>query len=154
MTPILIPLIVLALASPGYSHQQGTPKPLQRLSTREPSIVWDSLAVRSDFDADGAMDYAFVGRARGRIFVGVTMGRADKIEIISFAIAPALQNAVCAEPASLTPERLESPDAEVGPLEGFRGSRRLRGLRLSGGECDAIHIYWNHRRHHLSWWRR
>ena len=154
MTPILILLGALALAPSGYSSRQGAPTPLQRLSTREPSVIWDSLAIRSDFDADGAIDHAFLGRAHGRVFVGLAMGRANKTEIISFAIAPALQNAICAEPASLILEHLESPTDEVGPLEGFRGSRQSRGLRLSGGECDAIHIYWNHLRHHLSWWRR
>jgi hypothetical protein len=24
---------------------------------------------------------------------------------------------------------------------------------LSGGECDPIHIYWNHNTRRLEWWR-
>lgn len=37
--------------------------------------------------------------------------------------------------------------------EGFRQSKTCKGLRLTDGECDSMHIFWNHETKHIDWWR-
>jgi hypothetical protein len=52
-------------------------------------------------------------------------------------------------------ESLDYDPAENGggKLDGFERSRTFKGLRLSGGECDDVHLFWNHITKHLNWWR-
>jgi len=65
------------------------------------------------------------------------------------------QAAICSEPAKLEIESLDYEPAEDagGKLEGFDRSRTVKGMRLSGGECDDVHLFWNHITKHLNWWR-
>jgi hypothetical protein len=140
--------IAVALAQ-GQKARSG----LDSLRARAPSVVWDTAAVRADVDGDGVVDDAYLGRARGRIFVGLVLGGAKNVDVVDFAISASIQQAICSEPAMLTAEPTNNPVETVGPLKGFRPSARASGLRLAGGDCDSIHLYWDHDQNQLSWWR-
>jgi len=147
---VLIATIVgvgLALAQP----KDG----LQVLATARPEVRWSwATALQADFDCDGQPDQAFLGRAGGRVYVGVVRSGHPNPAVLDFAVSPGVQAAICAEPAVLRIESLDYDPAEaVGAIPGFRQSKTCKGLRLEGGECDSIHFFWNHNTKRLEWWR-
>ncbi len=128
---------------------------LRLLSLARPDVQWDAKsALRADFDCDGSLDEAFLGRAAGKVFVGVVRAGVEQPEILMFGVCGGSQSAICQEPAKLAIESLNyDPAKDIGAIEGFRPSRRCKALLLSGGECDPIHLFWNYKSMHLGWWR-
>jgi hypothetical protein len=150
---ILVPLLILCAAVSLEAQTRGVPK---ALTSAAPEVKWDpNTRLRADLDCDGAPDQAFLGRAGGRVYIGVLRAGDPRPAILDFGISTGMQNAICAEPAVLALERLDYDPAEVvGALpEGFRRSKTCRGLDLSGGDCDSIHVFWNHKRGRFGWWR-
>jgi hypothetical protein len=48
-------------------------------------------------------------------------------------------------------ESLDYDPAEaVGKIDGFRRSKTCKGPRLEGGECDSVHVFWNHKTKRLN----
>jgi hypothetical protein len=121
----------------------------------KPDINWDAKsALTADFDCDGSPDEAFLGRSAGRIYVGVIRAATKQPEILEFGVDASAQDAICQEPAKLEIESLNyDPSGEIGKIDGFRRSRRCKGILLSGGECDPIHLFWDYKTKHLAWWR-
>lgn len=151
--PGAIIVCLLALVIPLAAQVTG--ESVHALSGAYPRIQWDSSAVKADFNGDGQMDFAHLGRANGRIFVGIVLGGSSRVESLDFAISAAEHRAICSEPATLVIESSDyDPTTDIGLLPGFRRSKATQGLRLSDGECDAIHLYWDHARNHVAWWRR
>ena len=145
---------MLALAGGGEAH---SPAPLRAVVAYAPDVKWESISeLAADLDCDGRPDRALLGRHSGTIYVGVLLSSKREPQLFGFAVDPGIQNAICAEPAVLTIESLDYDPKEegVGPIAGFRRSKRCKGLRLEGGECDSIHFFWNHKTRRLEWWRR
>jgi hypothetical protein len=132
---------------------QNRSRALDTLRVAAPDVVWDTSAVNADINGDGVADFAHLGRARGRVYVGLVLAGSKTIDMLDFAVSSAIQEAICSEPAALSAEATNYPLEEIGPLEGFRPSTRASGLRLAGGECDSIHLYWDHDHNRLGWWR-
>ena len=147
---LLLP--VLALPHPASSQQDA---PLRALRAAYPLVTWETASVHGDFDCDSVPGDARIGRYRGHLFVGLYFAGRKQVDILEFAVSAAVQQAICAEPATLTTESLDfDPSAAgVGPLPGFHRSVSCKGLRLAGGECDPVHIYWNHDQRQITWWR-
>jgi hypothetical protein len=116
---------------PGMPH---VGRAVAKLAAAAPSVSWDERsAVAADVDCDGKLDYAFLGRAGGRVYVGVVHTGGVTPEVVSFAVGGREQAAICSEPASLVSEPLaDIPAAEPGVSGGFRVSATCRGLALSG----------------------
>jgi hypothetical protein len=159
MTRILIAVALLgsalgqaAEAQPRSSNKQEA---LRLLLASRPDIKWDlKSALNADIDCDRAPDKIFLGRAAGKIYVGVVRAAIKEPEILEFRVGFHAQDGICQEPAKLGIESLDyDPADEIGELDGFRRSRRCKGLLLSGGECDPIHLYWNYNVKHMGWWR-
>ena len=134
--------------SPGVSA-------LAALSAADRTVRWvaDSTLI-GDFDCDGTADSAFVGRGPTEIHVGVVGGARGAPTVLRFAIGADQQAGVCTAAAVLAFESLDYDPAQlVGPLEGFQRSVRCKGLLLSDGQCDAVHIYWNDASRQFDWWR-
>lgn len=125
------------------------------LQLAAPNVSWDAASrLRADFDCDGRLDLAFLGRADGKVFVGLVRDSAAPPQILQFTVGKNTQDSICAEPAVLSVSSIDfDPTSEIGPLPGFRRSAKCPGMRLSGGECDSIHFYWNHATAKLDWWR-
>jgi hypothetical protein len=128
---------------------------LRALSVAMSGVHWDAKSARSaDFDFDGSLDAASLGHAEGKVFVGVYRASAKQPQILEFGVNPSVQDAICEEPAQLEIESLgDDPNENIGEIDGFNTSQQSKGLELSGGDCDPIHIYWNHRTKHIWWWR-
>jgi hypothetical protein len=156
MTCILV-LAALFGATPAQSvgNQARQQEALRSLSVTRPDVKWDAKrALSADFDCDGSLDEAFLGHEEGKVFVGVVRAGVERPEILEFSVGRGAQAAICQEPATLAIESLNyDPTKDVGEIDGFRRSRRCKGLVLSGGECDPIHLYWNYKTKHLNWWR-
>ena len=148
--------VVLALLAgvAGSALAQETPA-WRALAAYQPAVRWDAASeVTADIDCDGRPDQALLGRSDGRVYVGLVASGQPRPEILGFSIGGGIQDAICAEPAVLRVESLDyDANKAVRRIDGFRRSKRCKGLRLSGGECDSIHFFWNHRTKELDWWR-
>ncbi|MDZ4258890.1 MAG: hypothetical protein U0974_14690 [Gemmatimonadales bacterium] len=147
------PVILVAALWLGGAACQQQPGPLDALHAMSPQVQWDTVVVRADVDGDGREDSAYLGRAGGRIYVGVVLAESEIVDVLDFAISGGIQEAICSEPATLGVEDTDYPLSEIGPLQGFRPGTGARGLRLTGGECDSIHLFWDHDHARLGWWR-
>jgi hypothetical protein len=156
MTCILV-LAALLGSTPTQQKDNQTRRQeaLRSLSVTRSDIKWDvKSALTADFDCDSTLDEAFLGRTAGKVFVGIVRAAGKQPQILEFGVNPSAQDAICQEPATLTIESLDyDPTEEVGKVDGFQPSRRCKGLLLSGGQCDPIHLYWNYRTKHIGWWR-
>ena len=123
--------------------------------------VWDDASsVVADINCDGVQDMAKIGYLDSEVVLSVTLGDSNQEHSLTFGIGSSMrQDALCGTSVQLsreTPPR-NNEDTFVNGLgtvpEGHIDQEGCFDLKLSGGECDAIHIYWNHSTHRLSWWR-
>lgn len=149
MTSLVLNL-VLGLAIAG----QGGTVPPKKLLDMVPGVQWDASVLTLDCDCDGRGDHAYLGRFKGHVIVGFASANGSTVDFLEFSVDAGVQKAICREPAKLEVESLDyDPTKAVGKLDGFVRSKTCKGLRLSGGECDAIHIFWNRKTKSLDWWR-
>src|SRR5438874_2545730 len=107
-TSFVIALLVLAAICPLLA-QQGSSGASARSSTAtrilakaEPDVRWDARRrVTGDFDCDGQVDEAFLGRRERRVYVGVARGGVQKADILNFGIDERSFPGICGEPAKL-----------------------------------------------------
>lgn len=125
------------------------------LTRSHSSIKWDkSSLITADFNGDKITDRAVLGYKRDQVVIAISMGRIKngKTQLLPFSIGASIQAAICALPATLGTEPLACT-AEDGLLPGCKEVPGAQGLFLSGGECDSVHLYWNHRSKRMEWWR-
>lgn len=129
------------------------------LSKAGVEAAWDYVSVKTaDFNGDGKRDFALIGVAKNRVYVAVIIGplsKGSQVDVSDFAIDPGLQRAICGLPALLEVESLDftPQDAGMDELEDFIPSKTTKGLRLSGGGCDPVHLYWSIKKKKALWWR-
>jgi hypothetical protein len=152
---ILLIAAFFGLPSQSLASQVKRDVALHLLSSARPDVRWDPKSgLIADFDCDGSPDAAFLGRTEGNVFVGLVRAASAQPEILEFGVGGAAQSALCDGPGKLALESLDyDPAEEVSRIDGFVRSRRCKGLVLSGGECDPIHLFWNHKTNRLEWWR-
>jgi hypothetical protein len=152
---VLVAVLIHGICEAGPSV--GALAAAKRIETSDPSVRWDrDTLVDGDFNADGRPDYAMVGYKGDLLILAVrassAKGRKYRTDVQRFGIGPSIQAAICEAPAKLTVrEQFCNPMDE--PLPGCRPSAVARSLNLSGGDCDSIHLFWNHKRNRMEWWR-
>ncbi len=131
--------------------------PLPVLQHRLPDVHWDGSSMLSgDVDCDGNSDAVIAGREGDVWHLAVVLGPGgERIEEITFPIGGDMQESLCGDHPTFHAEVLSyDPEEEAGDaLEGFHTSDRCIGINVTSGGCDAHHIYWNHVRNRLDWWR-
>jgi len=137
-------LLVVALVLLGACRSAPEPTSIQRLSTSAPAAKWDAESLRADFDCDGQLDVAQLGHRTGEVIVGIVSATGRAPQVLTFAVGAGQQQAICGEPARLAWESLaDGPPDGIGPIPGYPTSTSCKGLELSGGECDSVHVFWN-----------
>jgi predicted small secreted protein len=144
--------LVLAACSANTAGRAGRPADVLEIAkAREPKVTWKGKGVlEADIDCDGTEDYVLEGRKGKDVLVMVVLGPATKSSKTAVQELPVEE--LCGEPVALTLESLDY-DPEAGGVPGFKRSRKCKGLNLGSGECDAVHLFWNHETASLDTWR-
>jgi hypothetical protein len=128
------------------------------LTKASPGVHWDvDSAVVADIDCDDSADTAAVGRKADEVRVGLVRGaEPSTAQVLAFAVSTGEQQAVCSVDVTLEVETMDKDlgDDEMDPPAGYQRSATCQGLTLGDGNCDSIHLYWNHDSKQLDWWRR
>lgn len=112
--------------------------------------------VAADVDCDGVEDTARMEYVEDRVRVTVTLAATETSQSLEFGLGDSgAQESLCGNEATLEIEDMDYDliDAFGENPEGFRESKTCKGLRLMGGECDSMHMFWNHDTQHIDWWR-
>ncbi len=116
----------------------------------------DSSHVVGDIDCDGNIDTAHISQTGDEVVLTVTLHDGRIANQLVFGLGDSMrQDGLCGVQAYLNPEEMENDLSEIlgqNP-EGYRPSGACLGLNISGGECDSIHIFWNHVTNEMNWWR-
>jgi hypothetical protein len=137
------------------SSDAATPLPQAVVDPRD--VVWDMASlVTGDFDGDGHADQATLGHVKGGVVVLIehssVSGSFNK-QLLPFGLNGSEQAATCGPVSRIEVSPLScSMETEEDTVSGCRESPRAVGLSV-GGDCDAIHLYWNHDQGQMAWWR-
>ena len=110
-----------------------------------PGVTWSlKSVVKGDFSCSGRVGQAILGTTSKEIVVAIFLhGTSEAPEVIRDSVRDIRS-------AQLKVEGLDfDPKEDLGyVLEGFKRSRRCKGLNLSDGQIDSLHLYWDtvHRR--------
>ncbi len=154
---VLAPIAFLVVVSAVAFASQPAANAATLIAAARPDVRWDmETLAEGDFNGDGRSDYAMVGyRSNGLVLAvraSAGKGRAYRNDFQNFGVGPSIQAAICEAPAKLTVgEQFCRPMDE--PLPGCRPSKAANSLNLSGGDCDSIHLFWNHKTNRMEWWR-
>ena len=155
--PLLLIAALLSGGSSQASPSSAAVEAAQRIAASEPNARWDKdTLVEGDFNGDGRADFAMVGYKGDGLVLAVRASagknQSYRTDLQRFGIGPSIQAGICEAPAKLSVgEQFCNPMDE--PLPGCRPSKSARSLNLSGGDCDSIHLFWNHKRNRMEWWR-
>lgn len=131
---------------------------LSQASAEHPEVKWDeSSLVTADLDGDGQPDQAALGYV-GEHFV-VVIGKSTrsgtfKTQFLMFGINGQDRDATCGPTINL--DVLPLRCAVVGGGDKLPGCAKYKSsasLSAGSGECDPIHLYWNHDHDQVVWWR-
>ena len=115
----------------------------------EPKVV-------GDINCDGKPDSAEIVKTASTVTLKVTLNDGTKANELSFGLGqPDRQDALCGVTPILKDEKLadDLSDALGQNPQGYKASPHCVGLNISDGDCDSIHVYWNHQTKMLNWWR-
>ena len=121
-----------------------------------PSIASAENRVEGDINCDGKNDIANIVYENKKVKVIVTLSNGKKANELVFGLGESIsQSSLCGTKAILSAESLakDLSDALGENPEGYKPSDSCIGLNLRGGECDSIHMFWNHKTNQLNWWR-
>jgi len=112
----------------------------EALRRAEPAGLRWQHSQRLDLNCDGKSDEVFTAVDESRFYVAVVLGpitAKSQYSVVAFRLSGDSQDSFCGGFESLTPEDAES----------------CKGLRLTSGECDSFHLYWDRSSNALDWWR-
>ncbi len=124
-----------------------------------PSVaIAQNTEVEGDFDCDGKADTAIIQIINKKVILSVQLGNEKPANILKFGLDnPSSQVSLCGTTAHLStnaPSDNEYFEAALGETpEGYNTSSQCLDLNISGGECDSMHIFWNHNTNKFNWWR-
>ena len=95
-------------------------------------------------------------RCRQQVYLAIQTGtRAERprYQFFEFGVGVTAQAAICTAPAKL---EVYPPDcsADGDALPGCKASKGASGLSIVDGDCDSIHLYWDHDAKLMRWWLR
>lgn len=121
-------------------------------------IKWDgSSLLKADVNCDGKLDFTTLGYKGDEVFVRTSIADSDVVSVLEFGLnQPSRQDALCGKDVKLSSYQ----NSKEGLIEVFdeipkeyKASQVCHSLNISAGECDSIHMLWNHETYKLNWWR-
>jgi hypothetical protein len=155
LSRLLSVVALLSFTAGTSAAAKSTDALLSCVKKDRPAVRWDTKSiVVADFDGDGRPDSAVLGYERDKLLLAVHVGHAGSpASYFEFSINRGVQAAVCTAPVKLETSALECNSGE-GELPGCKSSPGASVLSIIDGECDSIHLYWNHTLSRMQWWRR
>ncbi len=122
-------------------------------------VDWDSGSKKlADIDCDGKLDEVIVGYLDKTFQLKVIPSSSNVPLKLEFALGNSFnQAALCGTIVSIKTYQTDSESIkeEFGEIfEGYQSSPGCFDINLSGGDCDSINVFWNHKTKGLNWWRR
>ncbi len=122
------------------------------------AAVAESDNVQGDFDCDGKIDTANIQTINKEVVLSVELGNKNKSNKLTFGLDnPSSQTSLCGTVAYLStepPSDSEYFEMALGERpEGYNTNSQCLDLNISSGECDSVHVYWNHNTSMFNWWR-
>jgi hypothetical protein len=119
----------------------------------------ESIAMESiDIDCDGILDPINITVSDTEFSINIIASSSPKVSELTFGLGqPSRQDAIC----GLVPE-LSSSNAATEEMhqemfgeaiEGYKYLKQCNDLVVSGGECDSITVFYNHKTGVLNWLR-
>jgi len=158
-------ILVLFLVCADSANAAPPPEvstPFEAISSALPQFRWrPESQLTVDINADGQRDWAFFGTTETTGAVGVVVGGEGPISkrtrYLDFMLSNSHQRGICGRFQEL---RLSPQDAEAkfeglsARPEGWKGCAKCFEIEVvTDVECDPLHVYWNHDRQSLGWWR-
>lgn len=109
-----------------------------------------------DINCDSKPDSAEIMKTENTVTLKVTLNDGTEANELSFGLGqPDRQDALCGVDPILKREKLadDLSDALGQNPPGYKASPNCFGLNISAGDCDSIHVYWNHQTKMLNGWR-
>ncbi|MFO1226406.1 hypothetical protein [Roseateles sp.] len=145
-------LWAIACRADGLSEQM-----LRDVVNAKPSVRWDAASVvPGNFDGKSSGRGAMLGYAGSKVYLAIQTGtRAERprYQFLEFGVGATAQAAICTAPAKLEVYPLDC-SADGDALPGCKASKGASGLSIVDGDCDSIHLYWDHDAKLMRWWLR
>ncbi len=121
-------------------------------------VQWQENPVHKiDIDCDGIEDSVHLGHVENDFIVKISSSSSKKDSKLQFGLAqPSRQDAICGTEPKFT---TYGSDEEAQRMlfdevfEGYKSGAQCFDLNISGGECDSITVFYNHKTQELNWWR-
>jgi hypothetical protein len=128
-------------------------------SVASDEVRWEYDSKRiADIDCDGYPDEIIIGYLKSKFQIKVIPSSTKIPSIITFGLGdPMQQDGLCGLEVELTfyPSDSDAIEEEFGEVfEGYKSGPNCLDINLSAGDCDSIHVFWNHDTKHINWWRR
>ncbi len=114
-----------------------------------------SSAIEVDLNRNGQIDFVRLGIADESVGLLVTVD-SMALPVIDIPIDGSRQFGICpgSDPSISLMAQSEAPLDALGAMpEGYEACSDCIEIVVVGGECDALHFYWNTVTEQLSWWR-
>jgi len=131
---------------------------LEELSKQRSDVRWESGSLLSgDFDGDGNQDRAALGYVGDGFVIAIgnnTEPGSYAWQFLPFGINGTDEAATCGPTIKLEALPLAcAPESDDSKLPGCVEFKGATSLTAGSGECDPINLYWDHDKHHMTWWR-
>jgi hypothetical protein len=121
-------------------------------------IRWNDQPVyKIDIDCDGVDEDVRLGFIDKDFVIEIKVSGSGKASSLQFGLAQSSrQDAICGTSPEFSTYK---SDAEAQKklfdevFQGYKSGEQCFDLNISGGECDSIAVYFNHKTLELNWWR-
>lgn len=123
---------------------------------RDDTYDWTRLpAVEVDLDRNGHADVAELGVAAKSVRLRLTVN-SKRLPLVDIPVDGSKEFGICpgSPPSLRVIPQSEAPLNALGETpRGYRICEECVEILVMGGECDALHFYWDATTGQLAWWR-
>jgi len=122
------------------------------------SLLADKSIFSMDIDCDGIAENVTLEISEQNFVVSVVTSSNGKSTSLTFGLdQPSRQDAICGTSPMLSARTAETEEGHINMfgeiVDGYNYSPACKELIVSGGDCDPIHVFFDHKRDTLNWLR-